>query len=143
MEKKVFSATLALPHKEAEIINGFLNAEAKSDFQGKDNIITHSVHFPDGAIMDMHCIGCDNDPSWCQSILYKRLLGNATLSDVDSTDVEDEFLGTNQLEADGVTYIVTVVDGGDIEKPELRSSSAPAGTSGTWRLTGESLHNVE
>lgn len=120
LHKRLFSATLKLPARRMAILNEFLSGEV---IQGEGRTEMHSVRFPDGMVMDLKVCGCDEDPSWAESVLLAPTsttsTGRTILDEVACSGVEDDFIGPSELEYNGTNYVVDVVDGGDIDAPIL------------------------
>lgn len=120
LHKRQFSATLKLPARRIAILNEFLSGEV---IQGEGRTEMHSVRFPDGMVMDLKVCGCDEDPSWAESVLFAPTsttsTGHTILDEVACSGVEDDFIGPSELEYNGTNYVVNAVDGGDIDAPIL------------------------
>lgn len=103
IQGKEYRATVFVPAKVMEQINGYLTAQAEDEYQGEDNTIIYTARFPDGKEMDIKCCGCRNEASWTEAVLFDEQ-GN----ELACTDVEEEFAGLWQLTCQGVTYIAVV-----------------------------------
>lgn len=107
----VMSTILYLEPKQADEINGYLNLPnntAPEGCLGEDTTISHSVKFPDGRSMDIKCCGVqyhewENNSAWCEAVLFDENGCELTCS-----DVEDEYMGTWELEYKNTKYVVTV-----------------------------------
>ena len=115
-------ARLMIPRSALEVINKYLEAETEEEFQGEDNTIINSVKFPDGMVMDIKCCGCQNENSWTEAVLFIPNK-NGGLIEVCCSEVDESYLGEWELEFDGDSYVVEVVDGGDINAPVVEPES--------------------
>lgn len=120
-----YAAKLLIPSRRLAVINGYLNAEQEDEFQGEDNTIIHTVLFPDGKFMDIKCCGCQDESSWTEAVLFAKANGGG-FSQVAYTEPDESYLGEWELEDEGNSYFVEVVDGGDIENLELARGRAVA-----------------
>lgn len=68
--------------------------------------------------MDIKCCGCWDVSSWTEAVLFVPDKDGG-LHEVACTDVRDSYAGVWELEHNGNTYVVDVVDGGGIEAPSL------------------------
>lgn len=115
-----YEATLYLPRKELEEINAYLQASRPDEYQGRDAMITHSVLFPNGHVMDIKCCGCEDSSSWTEAVLFAPD-ENGGLHEVCCTEPEYEYDGDWELEDLGEKYEVHVLKGKDGE-PEKQLS---------------------
>lgn len=102
-----YKQVIAIPSAELAIINGFLNATSKDEYQDEDETITYTAKFPDGKEMDIKCCGCQDDSSWTEAVLFTR-----SGHELACSDPNDEFACMWEIEYDGITYIVDVVPSG-------------------------------
>lgn len=98
-----YRTVLYISAAELEVINKFLAAKTEDEYQGEDNTITYTAKFPDGQEMDIKCCGCKDESSWSEAVLF-----NAQGYQITCSDVEADFDGPWELEADGILYIVDV-----------------------------------
>lgn len=111
-----YRTILYIPSSVLVQINKYLLAETESEYQGEDNTITYTAKFPDGKEMDVKCCGCQDEASWAEAVLFDEHGCQIACS-----DVEDDFDGPWELEADGVLYIVGVRVS-DNEKPRRQTN---------------------
>ena len=64
--KIVCATVLTIPRSVMDQINDYLNADTEDAYQGEDNTITYTAHFPDGKEMDVKCCGCRDESSWTE-----------------------------------------------------------------------------
>lgn len=133
-----YAAKLLIPSRRLAVINGYLNAEQEDEFQGEDNTIIHTVLFPDGKFMDIKCCGCQDESSWTEAVLFAKANGGG-FSQVAYTEPDESYLGEWELEDEGNSYFVEVVDGGDIENLELAIISPEGVISRDWQAEGWSI----
>lgn len=101
--KTICAAVLSIPCSVMDQINGYLNAATEEAYQGEDNTITYTAHFPDGKQMDVKCCGCRDEASWTEAVLFDEYGGQLCYS-----DPADEYDGPWALEDEGVEYIVHI-----------------------------------
>lgn len=65
-----FVEHLRISKREAEIVNGYLQAKTVEQFQSEDHPISHTVIFPDGKQMDVKCCGAQSERSWTEAVLF-------------------------------------------------------------------------
>ena len=94
---------LTIPRSVMDQINDYLNADTEDAYQGEDNTITYTAHFPDGKEMDVKCCGCRDESSWTEAVLFDK--NGAELC---CSEPADEYDGTWTLENEGVEYIVYI-----------------------------------
>ena len=133
-----YAAKLLIPSRCLAVINGYLNAEREGEFQGEDNTIIHTVSFPDGKFMDIKCCGCQDESSWTEAVLFAKA-NDGGFSQVTYTEPDESYLGEWELEDEGNSYFVEVVDGGDIENLELAIISPEGVISRDWQAEGWSI----
>lgn len=97
-----YRQNLQITNCQYSTIQGFLHAAAESEVQGEDNTITYTAVFPDGIEMDIKCCGSRDGPSWTEAVLFDHGTEAAC------SEVCEEFLGTWELEHDGILYITEV-----------------------------------
>lgn len=139
-ESTKYAAKLLIPHKQAAVIEDYLNAECEDEYQGEDYTIINTVTFPDGRVMDIKCCGCQDESSWTEAVLFEQTGGG--LSQVAYTEPDESYLGEWELEYDGVNYFIEVVDGGDIDAPELAVISPEHIISRNWVAEGWSVNKT-
>lgn len=128
-----FEAKLVLPKSDMDTINGYLTAEKADEFQGEDNVISHTVKFPNGLEMDIKCCGCREDPSWAEAVLFEIGLAGITI-ECNVSDIEEEYAGPWELEdGSGNIYHVDIVAGDDLVSEPALIPLSPESHSG-WRL---------
>ena len=101
--KIVCATVLTIPRSVMDQINDYLNADTEDAYQGEDNTITYTAHFPDGKEMDVKCCGCRDESSWTEAVLFDK--NGAELC---CSEPADEYDGTWTLENEGVEYIVYI-----------------------------------
>lgn len=97
-----YRRAIQIPSNQYSVISGFLHAVTESEMQGEDDIISCTAVFPNRLEMDIKCCGSREGPSWTEAVLFDHE------SEVACTEVCEEFLGTWELEYDGVVYIADV-----------------------------------
>lgn len=139
-DENAFIAKLLIPKKHLDTIDGYLNAKTGYEFQRKDRVISNSVRFPDGAVVDIKCCGRGNDASWAESVLFKKENEIGHLVDIYHTDAKDSYRGEYELHDDavGVIYRIIVENGGDIDEAQLipLQNAARYKASGGWAVNG-------
>ena len=119
-----YEARVLVPSSLMSVINGYLNAKSESEFQGEDNTISITVHFPDGHEADIKGCGAQEESSWTEAVLFAPTGGKSHgLGQVAYTDPAESFDGEWELEDGNSTYKLTVEDGGNIEQPILANTS--------------------
>ena len=98
-----FVEHLHITRREAEIINGYLQAKNEEEFQSENETITHTVVFPDGNEMDIKCCGAQDDCSWTEAVLFNR-----NGFELCCSEVSNRYDGTWELEYLGRRYIAVV-----------------------------------
>lgn len=98
-----FVKYLHISRREAEIVNGYLQAKNAKEFQNEDHTISHTVVFPDGKQMDVKCCGAQEDCSWTEAVLFD---GNGC--ELCCSEVSDRYDGTWELEYQGRRYVAIV-----------------------------------
>lgn len=98
-----FVKQLRISKREAEIINGYLQAETAEQFQDEDHTISHTVKFPDGKQMDVKCCGAQEEGSWTEAVLF-----NENGVELCCSEVSDQYDGTWELEHNGRRYVAIV-----------------------------------
>lgn len=137
--KTRYAAKLLIPSRELVIINGYLNATKEGEYQGEDYTIINTVTFPDGRVMDVKCCGCNHESSWTEAVLFEQAKDDG-LDQVAYTEPEDQYIGEWELELDGTTYFIEVVDGGDIDEPALAIISPEHVISRNWKAEGWTIN---
>ena len=100
-----YTETIKISSKLNDIINKYLSAKNKNEYQDEDKTITITAKFTNGYQMDIQCCGCQNDSSWTQAMLFDKD-GQENCC----TEVEFDFTGTWELHyKNNNTYIVNVV----------------------------------
>lgn len=115
-----YSVELQFPHQKLAIINAYLNAEFEGKYQGEDNIITNSVFFPDGRVMDIECCGSRDESSWTEAVLFAPAADGVGLQEVRCSEPGESYEGEWELKDKDTVYRVVVVDGGDIPECRIR-----------------------
>lgn len=98
-----FVKYLRISRREAEIVNGYLQAKNAEEFQDEDHTIIHTVVFPDGKQMDVKSCGAQEDCSWTEAVLFDE--NGCELS---CSEVSDRYDGTWDLEYQGWRYVAIV-----------------------------------
>jgi len=111
-----YCVELRIPHKQLAVINGFLTADTAEKYQGEDNLITNSVTFPDGYVMDIKCCGCDNESSWTEAVLFAPAGDGVGLCEVNCSEPDESYKGEWEFKTNNTIYRVVVIDGGNISK---------------------------
>lgn len=98
-----FVEHLHITRREAEIINSYLQAKTKEQFQSENETITHTVVFPDGNEMDIKCCGAQDNCSWTEAVLFDK-----NGCELCCSEVYDKYDGTWELEYEGQRYVAVV-----------------------------------
>lgn len=98
-----FVEHLRISKKEAEIVNGYLQAKTVEQFQSEDHPISHTVIFPDGKQMDVKCCGAQEECSWTEAVLFDE-----NGCELCCSEVSDRYDGTWELEYKGRRYVAIV-----------------------------------
>ena len=83
--------------------------QSESEWLGDGVYYCYTVEFEDGYFMDVEICGVSsyeglgNDRAWMQAVLF-----NNHCCEVSCSEVEDDFFGIWELEANGKTYSVTI-----------------------------------
>lgn len=100
---------LKISNAELAIIQGYLNACRDEDYQNEDENITNTVEFPDGKQMDIKCCGVQDGPSWTEAVLFDQHGQQLAY-----TEVCEHYMGSWELEHDGIIYAVDVTTEGNM-----------------------------
>ena len=108
----IYNEKLILSKKEAEFINKAINYNPKNEEEcfREDTTVINTVVFPDGVEMDVKCCGVQYDENsqfntaWGEAVLFKNGC------QVAYTEPADEYFCTWNLEYNGNTYIVDVIE---------------------------------
>lgn len=100
--RRVYMAGLEVPQNLLKKIEGFLGAETKGEFQGKDSAITVSVETPDGTRIDIKCCGGDDQRSWMEAVLFENGC------EINYMVQEESFVGEWRLVSDRTIYVIDV-----------------------------------
>lgn len=73
-------------------------------YQGEDNTLSVTAHFPDGKEMDVKCCGCQDEASWTEAVLFGKNGCELCCSEPD-----DEFIGNWMLSSGDKTYAVRIM----------------------------------
>lgn len=95
-----YKNTITISKKELDIINKHLSGEI---IQGEDNTITYTAIYPNGVEMDIKCCGCQEEPSWVESVLF------CGRHEVACSECEDDILGLWTMEYKGNIYECEVI----------------------------------
>lgn len=87
----------------------------------------------------MKCCGCNHESSWTEAVLFEQTKDDG-LDQVAYTEPEDQYIGEWELELDGTTYFIEVVDGGDIDEPALAIISPEHVISRNWKAEGWTIN---
>ena len=98
-----FVKYLRISRREAEIVNGYLQAKNAEEFQDEDHTISHTVVFPDGKQMDVKCCGAQEECSWTEAVLFDE-----NGCELRCSEVSDRYDGTWELEYQGRRYVAIV-----------------------------------
>ena len=106
-----YESVLAIPAKEAKIIQRYTDIEPTSEDEclGEDEIIAYNVQFKNGYEMDIKCCGVQYEEgsvntAWCEAVLFNR-----QEAEVCCSEPSDGFFGKWELEdSDGNKYIADV-----------------------------------
>lgn len=98
-----FVEHVRISKKEAEIVNGYLQAKNAEEFQDEDYTISHTVVFPDGKQMDVKCCGAQEECSWTEAVLFDE-----NGCELCCSEVSDRYDGTWELEYQGRRYVAIV-----------------------------------
>lgn len=98
-----FVEHVRISKKEAEIVNGYLQAKNAEEFQDEDYTISHTVVFPDGKQMDVKCCGAQEECSWTEAVLFDE-----NGCELRCSEVSDRYDGTWELEYQGRRYVAIV-----------------------------------
>ena len=98
-----FVEHLRISKKEAEIVNGYLQAKTVEQFQSEDHPISHTVMFPDGKQMDIKCCGAQEECSWTEAVLFDE-----NGCELCCSEVSDRYAGTWELEYQNRRYVTIV-----------------------------------
>lgn len=99
---------IEITNGESNRIQGYLDAVRESEYQGKDNTITHTARFPDGMEMDIKCCGNKDSSSWAEAVLFDHGCEAAC------SEVRESYLGAWELEYDGIIYTTDVSIAGTV-----------------------------
>ena len=98
-----FVKYLRISRREAEIVNGYLQAKNAEEFQDEDHTISHTVVFPDGKQMDVKCCGAQEECSWTEAVLFDE-----NGCELCCSEVSDRYAGTWELEYQNRRYVTIV-----------------------------------
>lgn len=98
-----FVKRLQISRKEAEIVNGYLQAKTSEEFQGENHTISHTLVFPDGKQMDVKCCGAQSERSWTEAVLFDE-----NGCELCCSEISDRYDGTWELEYQGRRYVAIV-----------------------------------
>ena len=98
-----FVKYLRISRREAEIVNGYLQAKNEEEFQDEDHTIIHTAVFPDGKQMDVKCCGAQEDRSWTEAVLFDE-----NGCELCCSEVSDRYGGTWELEYQNQRYVAIV-----------------------------------
>ena len=98
-----FVKYLHISRREAEIVNGYLQAKNAEEFQDEDHTISHTVVFPDGKQMDVKCCGAQEECSWTEAVLFDE-----NGCELCCSEVSDRYAGTWELEYQNRRYVTIV-----------------------------------
>ena len=101
--KPAFVKYLRISRREAEIVNGYLQAKNAEEFQDEDHKIIHTVVFPDGKQMDVKCCGAQEDCSWTEAVLFDE-----NGCELCCSEVSDRYDGIWELEYQNRRYVTIV-----------------------------------
>ena len=98
-----FVKHLRISRREAEIVNGYLQAKNAEEFQNENHTISHTVVFPDGKQMDVKCCGAQEECSWTEAVLFDE-----NGCELCYSEVSDRYDGTWELEYQNRRYVAIV-----------------------------------
>ena len=98
-----FVKHLRISQREAELVNGYLQAKTAEQFQDENHTIFHTVEFLDGKQMDIKCCGAQDESSWTEAVLF-----NGSGSELCHSEVSDRYDGIWELEYRGRRYVTIV-----------------------------------
>lgn len=94
---------LRISRREAEIVNGYLQAKNAEEFQDEDHTISHTVVFPDGKQMDVKCCVAREKCSWTEAVLFDE-----NGCELCCSEVFNRYDGTWELEYQNRRYVAIV-----------------------------------
>ena len=103
---KTYDEILAIEPEDEKEIKANLSTPGR---QGRDDIITKTVKFPDGMQMDIKCCPSPGEKSWTEAVLFRP-----SGEEFNVTEVMDEFFRTWTMECDGTLYRVHVLPSGAV-----------------------------
>lgn len=98
-----FVKYLRISRREAEIVNGYLQAKTAEEFQNEDHTISHTVVFPDGKQMDVKCCGAQEGCSWTEAVLFDQ-----NGCELCCSEVSDRYDSTWELEYQNRRYVAII-----------------------------------
>lgn len=98
-----FVKHLRISKREAELIDGYLQAKIEGQFQNESHTISHTVKFPDGKQMDIKCCGAREECSWTEAVLF-----NENGFELCCSEVSNQYDGVWELEYNGRRYVAIV-----------------------------------
>lgn len=106
-----YESVLAIPAKEAKIIQRYTDVEPTSEEEclGEDNTISYSVPFKNGYEMDIKCCGVQYEEGGTNTAWTEAVLFNKQGSEVCCSEPSDSLFGKWELEdSNGNKYIADV-----------------------------------